>query len=249
MSIIGPYSALDIINDAAQTLGVVGPSGMVNADDANSCLRSLNLMLSGWSTDGISARAYVTETFPITGNRTYTWGTTGTPDWNSKRPTRVITADLKYINNGDLLVPMEVIGSNQYQGYGDSLIVTGPPKLIFPDMLMPNAVMYLYPIPDQAYSIIITSDKALSGMTSLNTPFSFDDIYYQPMVFNLACFIAPKFGKKVGMQNDPKSIAGLAAKSYASLINITSPDMFFSSDYKSQRSGLNAPVLDGGYNQ
>jgi hypothetical protein len=245
VAIIGPFTAQDIINDAAELLGIVSPGGMTNPDDANSCLRSLNLLLSFWSGEGISARAYTTETFPITGGqRQYTWGTSGTPDFNSTRPMALESAGLLYTQNNNLIIPMDVIGDGHYKAFGDRLIVSGPPTMIFPDMLYPNAVMNLYPIPDQGYSLILTSTKDLAGMTDLNTPFSIDSIYYMPMIYNLAMAIAPKFGKK-----PDAALAGIAAKGYYSLIKITSPDMFSKSDYPSSRTGLNAPILDGGYNQ
>jgi hypothetical protein len=241
VAIIGPFTAQDIIDEAAELLGIVSPAGMTNADDANSCLRTLNLMLSAWSSDEVSARAYVTETFPITGGiRQYTWGTGA--DWNSTRPMKVVTAGLQYVQNNNLIIPMEIGGSDHYQAFGDRLIVTGPPQFVFPDMLMPNAIMNMYPIPDQGYSVVVTSIKDLAGMTSLSTPFSIDSMYYQPMVYNLAVAMAPKFGKKP----DP-SLVAIAMKGYGVLIRITSPDMFAGSDFPLNRTGLNAPILDGGY--
>jgi hypothetical protein len=243
MAIIGPFTAQDIINEAAELLGIVGPEGMENADDANSCLRTLNLMLSAWSADEISARAYITETFTIVGGqRQYTWGTSGTPDFNSDRPMKVVTAGLLYTQNNNLIIPMEVGGSDHYEAFGDRLIVSGPPQFVFPDMLMPNAVMNLYPIPDQGYDIVFTSIKDLAGMTDLNTPFTIDGMYYQPMVYNLAMAMAPKFGKK-----PDAALAAIAMKGYGTLVRITSPDLFFGSDFPSSRTGLNAPILDGGY--
>src|SRR5208337_4276195 len=196
MAVLGPFTSQDIINEAAELIGVVSPSGMVNNADAQSCLRTLNLMLSAWSANEVSARAYFTETFAINGGqREYLWGA-GAPDFNSPRPDQVITAGLQYINYGNLIVPMEVIGSDQYQSFGDRLIVTGPPNFAYVSYQMPNIIVDMYPIPDQGYDIIFTSIKDLAGMTSLNTPFSLDPIYYQPMVYNLAVAIAPKFGKK-----------------------------------------------------
>lgn len=244
MVVIGPFTAQNIINKAAALLGIVSPAGMLNADDSATCLMTLNLMLSFWSGEEIFARAYVTETFPIQGGiRQYTWGTSGLTDFVSNRPMSVITAGLLYTANNNLIIPMEVIGSDHYQAFGDRLIVSGPPQIIFPDMLFPNAVMNLYPIPDQGYSIIFTSVKDLAGMTDLNIPFSIDNIYYMPMVYNLAVFMAPEFGK-----TPSPAITALAAKGYASLVKVTSPDMFSKTDFPSSRTGLNAPILDGGYN-
>lgn len=243
MSIIGPFTSQDIINEAAELIGVVSPSGMVNNADAQSCLRTLNLMLSSWSADEVSARAYFTETFPILGGqREYQWGI-GAPDFTTQRPDMVVTAGLQYINYGNLIVPMEVIGSNQYQSFGDRLIVTGPPNFAYVSYQMPYAIVDMYPIPDQGYNIIFTTIKDLAGMTSLNVPFSLDPIYYQPMVYNLAVAIAPKFGKKPNQM-----IINAALLGYQLLLKATSPDMFFSSDFPLSRTGLNAPILDGGYN-
>jgi hypothetical protein len=251
MSVSGPFTVQDFIDDAAELLGIVSPAGMTNPDNARTCLRTLNLMLSFWSADEVSARAYVTESFPIVGNqRVYTWGTSGITDFASQRPDKVVTAGLQYTSYGNLIIPMKIIGSDHYQAFGDRLIVTGPPSNAFVDYLMPNASVSLYPIPDQGYNIIFTSIKDLASMTSLIQQFTIDSIYYLAIVYNLAVFMAPKFGKmdKVGNANDPKSIAGIAAKSYSVLIRNTSPDMFAATDYPQTRTGTNAPVLDGGYN-
>jgi hypothetical protein len=247
MSVMGPFTAQDFIDDAAELLGIVGPAGVTNPDTANTFLRTLNLMLAYWSGEEISARAYVTETFPITTQRQYQWGL-GAPDFNSVRPMKVITADLQYTNYGNLIVPMAVIGSDHYQAFGDRLIVNGPPKSAFVDYLMPYAVVSLYPIPDNGYNIIFTSIKDLASISSTTTQFTIDSIYYLPIVYNLAVFAAPKFGKKIGSPSDPMSILNIAKMGYASLTKITSPDMFFSSDFPLSRTGLNAPILDGGYN-
>jgi hypothetical protein len=243
LQVIGPFNAQTIINEAAELLGIVSPSGMENSDDLQSCLRSLNLMLSAWSADQISARAYVTETFTIIANkRQYQWGL-GAPDFNSQRPMQVITCNLQYTQFGNLLVPMEVIGSDHYQAFGDSLIVIGPPNFVWPDPQMPNMLMNFYPIPDQGYNVVITSVQDLAGMTSLSTDFSIDPIYYEPMVYNLAIYIAPKFGK-----NPSKLILDRARTSYQTLGKVVSPDMYYSSDFPLTRAGTNAPILDGGYN-
>lgn len=243
MSVLGPFTAQDFIDEAAELLGIVSPAGMTNAADANSCLRTMNLMLSAWSAEEISARAYVTESFPIASQRQYQWGA-GAPDFNSTRPDKVITADLQYTSYGNLIVPMEVIGSNQYQAFGDRLLVTGPAKYAFIDYQMPNAVVNLYPIPDQSYNIIFTSIKDLAGMSNLTTPFTIDSVYYQPIVFNLAMAIAPKFGKK-----PDAALASMAAKGYNALLKVTSPDMFFTSDFLTRGRGTrgNCDILGGDY--
>jgi hypothetical protein len=243
MNVAGPYTPRDFITEAAEELGIIDPGGVVEAEDVNSIFFSLNLMLSKWSTKGLTSRAYFTESFPLqAGKRQYTWGLVGTPDFNSQRPTKIITADLQYVNQGNLIVPMEVAGNNQYQAYGDRLIVTGPSRIVYPDMQEPNAVINFYPIPDQAYNVIFTSEKAFLGLNNLDVVFTIDAIYFEPIVTNLAIRVAPKFGK-----TPSQDLRDMARSSMADLINITKPEMFASSDFPARKMGTNAPILDGGY--
>lgn len=239
----GPYTPRDLITEAAEELGIIDPGGVVEPEDAQSMFMSLNLMLSKWSTKGLTSRAYFTETFPLTaGKRQYQWGVVGSPDFNSMRPTTVMTADLQYVLQGNLTVPMGVIGNSQYEAFGDRLIITGPSRQVFCDMQEPNAIINFYPIPDQGYNVIFTSEKAFLGLSNLDVIFTIDAIYFEPIVTNLTIRVAGKFGK-----NPSQDLRDMAKSSLGDLINITKPDMFSSTDFPARKMGTNAPILDGGY--
>lgn len=220
------WSVQQIINEAMKLLQVKAPGETLSADQSNDARNTLNLMLDSWAGRRVSARALTEIVQNLTTNqRSYTIGTSGSPYFNTTRPMAIENAGCEYVNNS-LILPVDIISVDQYENFGDRLILHGPVRKLFYDPTMPNGTIYLYPIPDQVYKLHMRMVVGLQEMAALDTLFTMEPTYMEAIKYNLAIRLAPEYGRPV----DP-DIKDMAKQLFNILLNWSMPEMFTSIDY------------------
>jgi hypothetical protein len=181
----------DILNGAFQELGVLATGETLSADMSQDAKRKLNLMLGSWSIRNITILAMIEESFTLTANDgDYTIGTAG--NFNTDRPLKIVNASLE--DENDLFTTIELIGEDQYSSYGDRAIITGPPSHLWYKPSQPLGRIRLYPLPDAADTLHITSQKAFASITSLSAELDIDPVSLEAVVYNLAVRLGPGYG-------------------------------------------------------
>ncbi len=203
-------TALQIITKALQKNGVLTAGEAPAADMAADGLSALNGLIDSWSNDSLMIYARTTESFPlVSGQATYTIGTG--QQFNTTRPIAIEDACYTRLSpNFD--EPISVISDELYSQI-TSKATLGRPRVLNYSNAYPVALINLWPVPEQNYTLFITSEKPLSNWTL------YQDVVLPPgweraLIFNLAIDLAPDYGQPISdsMANGARESKGNIAR-------------------------------------
>ena len=206
-------TARDLISASLRKIGVLAKGETMLSEDANDGLIALNGLLSSWSVDRLNIYALTQESFALTiGTASYTIGVGGV--FNTVRPIKVIES---FIRDGQLDYPLTIQSQEFYDQIGYKTTRTIP-AVLFLDYAYPLATVKLYPVPDKAYTLFLTSQKALAAFATLDAIITLPDGYERTLTYNLAVEMCPEYGISA-----PIEVAGNAVSSKAIIKRINSP--------------------------
>ena len=186
------------------------PGNIPSPDQSNDFLMAFNRMIGSWNVCRNNIFSLEQDTYTLTPNQQkYTLGPGG--NFNAPRPQRIERAKLLLQTTPTTLYKeLNLLTDNQWADKPVQQVVTIPNDF-YNDGNWPVATCWLYPIPDQAYPIILYCWQVLSKAAALTTILNYPDGYELAIVTNLACKIAPMFGKKVSPDVRADAINSLAA--------------------------------------
>jgi hypothetical protein len=142
--------------------------------------------------------ATLQESFPLVANqRMYTIGTGG--NFNTDKPIAIESAFLRDSSLVDY--PIYVVELDIYDSFDDKMISTGKPDAIYYTAGMTQqgnqlGQIFVYSIPDQAYTLFLNSQKYLTQLVNLTDNVTFQPMYYDAIVQNLAVKIWRPMGRR-----------------------------------------------------
>ena len=194
-------TAMDLIQDSLELLGVYGPGDTVSAADAQRGLSTLTDMMDVWSNESLICYANTSNSFNlIPGQSAYTIGTGG--NINTTRPLRVENqAGSAFLtdNQGNTYL-MDVLDQMSWNIRTSSSVNSDLPDTLFYDPQYPLGIINIWPLPNQAYLCTFLSFQQLGDFSSLSTVFSLPPGYKRAITTNLAISLKPYF---TGSQLDP----------------------------------------------
>lgn len=156
-------------------------------------LDSLNSMLSVWNNKKLLGPNLVRAGKVISaGDGDYTIGTGA--NINVDRPVRV---DYAFLRDGSFSdETLLQIGRSEYS---DISVKTeqGRPTCFFYDATLPTGTIYLHPIPDQEYTLLLDLFYRFPSYDNPADSFALQDGMEDAVVYNLAIRLAPEYGKQV----------------------------------------------------
>lgn len=214
---------LDIITSAMQNLGAIALEETPTAAEAANGLASLNNMIQMWNTESLMVYNIVSEVFPyVAGQSVYTMGVGG--NFNTARPVRIEGAWTRDFQGNDY--GMQI--TNNFEDYASivSKYTTSTlPTVVYNAGDYPLTTLTFWPVPSSgSYSIVLWSWKSIADFVALTDPIVLPPGYQSALEFNLAVYMAPKYGKVVS-----QDLRDLAVKSKAQLkrINTTVDQLGF----------------------
>lgn len=194
-------TALDIIQDSLELLGVYAPGETLSAADAARGLSVLNDMLDVWSNESLACFAWHTTSFTLqAGVSQYTIGAGGVI--SDTRPLRVSddagSAYLLDVNNNRY--PMDVLDQMSWNLRVTAEINSNLPDTLFYDPQFPLGIINIWPTPNLAYTCFFSSYLQLGDFAALTSAFSLPPGYKRAITTNLALSLKPYF---TGSQIDP----------------------------------------------
>lgn len=201
-------TAQQLINQSLRVLGVIGAGETPAAEDSQDALTALNSLLTSLSTQRLAIYAETLDSKTLVpGQKSYTIGTSGTPDWSAARPIKVTSAFLRVGTND---YPVSVIDQNTYDGYVDKDVQSDMPNRLFYDMTYPNGTIYLYPEPSSANVLYIRSMKLLESFASLSDAIDLPNGYERMLKWALARELCAEYGKAVTQDIERNYMEALA---------------------------------------
>jgi len=186
---------VELINLALKQSGVLGVGQTASAEDIADAFKLMNMMLAQWQTNRFMVYHLVTNSMVCTGQLSYTIGIGG--DFNIPRPDRISSAFVRltvqsYPNQVDY--PLQLLQAREDY---NRIAVKGQgamPTTLFYDSGYPLGNLYPWSVPDNQYTLYVTTYAQLQQFT---TPY--DDIvmppqYEEAIMWNLAGRLCPMYG-------------------------------------------------------
>jgi hypothetical protein len=242
-------SAGDVITAALRKIGVISigagetPTAAVSAGG----LDDLNMMLNSWSARRLVMRALtLLGPFTLTAAK-YSYSVKASGDINTTCPLHVLSAYYRDSNNYDY--PLRVLTREEYDGYHDKAVTTGPPQALFFDpgatqQATRTGTIYVYPVPDSAdtYKFYIEALVSLTSFAALTTTYTLPDEYLEAIIYNLAVRLAPDYGRST-----PAEVVAIAKVSFDNIVRLNAPQLVRRADMPGcQGGGGNIYTMGGG---
>lgn len=186
---------IELINLALKQSGVLGVGQTASAEDAQDCFKMMNMMLAQWQTDRFLVYHLVTNSKACTGQQSYTIGIGG--DFNIPRPDRISSAYVQltaqsYPNQVDY--PLTILQSREDYNRIAVKQQGAMPTALFYDSGFPIGNLYPWSIPDNQYTLFITTYAQLQKFSAIEDVINMPEQYEEAIMWNLAGRIRPMYG-------------------------------------------------------
>jgi len=230
-------TALDIIKDAMEALGLLQAGEQPSASDAAYGLRRLNLMMDSWSTEALAIFCKRQDAFNLVANQqVYPLGVGGTLDINGvliPRP-EYLTYSWVRIQGQDTSV--QILDQLTWDEIPLKNTPGTYPNRLFYDPQYPLGRLNVYPNPQVVYQMTIESMQQLAQFANVNQTVTLPPGYEKAMGENLALDL-PSFG--IEPSGRLVQIAGMS-KSNIQRLNSLIHTNKMENDYPSQPTGIHA---------
>ncbi|MDA8249414.1 MAG: hypothetical protein M0Z28_09555 [Rhodospirillales bacterium] len=180
-------TALDLITDALNRIGVYAAGETISDADAEQALTTLNDMLDGWSNQSLACYAVQEQSFPmVAGVSAYTIGPGGT--FNGTRPLKILDAPGRcYFQDENLInYALNVVDQTQWNLIAPRNIESTFPDTLFYDPQYPLGIINIYPVPLASYTLFFDAYLQLADLGSLTATMSLPPGYARAIKANLA---------------------------------------------------------------
>lgn len=202
-------TARDIIESALRKIQVLGIGSSLDPNEADQALNTLNDLLSSFSAEGALIFQETLETFNlISSQEAYTIEVGG--DFNTIAPLYIKAA---YVTQGSTDYPLQPFDEVEYSRISQKGISGSVPRIYYYDANFPTATIKFYPVPSATDTFTMSSRKALTEFSTLDSVFAMPAQYRSMLVHNLAVWIAPEYEREAS-----PTVKGIAAKTKKTVI-------------------------------
>lgn len=185
-------TALDLIKRSLRLLGVYSIAEEPSAEEAQDALAALNALMDSLANSSLLVHARSNDAVAFAaGVASKTIGPTGAVV--TDRPVEVLSES--YIAYGGTDYPLDLFTLDQYNSVADKT-ATGLPLGLYVQASYPNITATLWPVPDQAATLQLWSNKQITAFPALTTTVSLPPGYARMLAFMLAEDIAPEYQRE-----------------------------------------------------
>ena len=191
-------TARTIITAAMRKLGVLPSGETPRADEADDSLMALNAMLASWNTSSLLVPRINQEVITVTAS----------PYTLASRPMRVLDSTI----TDTMDYPVSSLSREDWfsiQNKGQ----TGRPQSLWWDEKMSPLSLYLWPVPDKAYTVTVQRWDPMTVFASLDDVMTLPAEYERALIYNLAIEVASEFGAST-----PAEVASVASTSLTAIV-------------------------------
>lgn len=186
-------TALEIINEAFEEIGVKEIGQSLPTDEADRGLRILNRVLGTLATMRLLAPYSTIVSVPMTGAANYTIGPTG--DVVAARPVKILGVYAR--DSGGMDYVVDLIDKARWDSIPDKSTTGGPPRFAWYDSAIPNGRLYVYPVSDSAYTLKVDCQVLLTSFANTSATVTLADGYINLLSLAVAVAAAPGYGVPV----------------------------------------------------
>lgn len=193
-----PFTALNLCEDAAREIGVMGEGNGLSAADANFLLGKLNRLLDNWNGERAAVYASAFNSFTLTPALSpHTIGPTAATFTMTIRPVELVSCAL-ILTGGSLPIylPMAVRDNQWWADQTVPTLSTSIPTDVYYQPDWPLGKLYFWPVPDTAYQVDLET-RVLLASVALDTTISLPPGYRDALTLSVAEAACGSFGRAV----------------------------------------------------
>lgn len=234
-------SAGDQINAALRLLGQLAEGETPSAETSADALAAMNQMIDSWSTERLSVFSTQDQVFTWPANTiSRTIGPTG--NFVGNRPVALDEATYFRDAASGISFGIKIINQQQYDGIALKTVTSTYPRVLWINMDMPNASMYVFPVPTKDLEFHFVSVTELTQPATLATTLVLPPGYLRAFKYNLACEIAAEFG----IEPSP-TVQRIAMSSKRDIKRINNPGDVMAMPYSIMTTRPRFNIYSGGY--
>ena len=193
-------TVLQLIRFSLKQLSVVAQDDDVHANDANTALEVLRMLIGQWNLQGLALYAKTNSLFDLTaGKASYTIGiTTPASDFVAVRPTKILTAFTRSNLNPSYPIdyPVMIVPTEKYWEEMAKSLQTSYPLYLYYNPTYPAGTITLWPIPiSTGFQLGLSMTQQLTKYAEITDELALPDGYDMALGYALAVKLAPMFGK------------------------------------------------------
>lgn len=196
-------SVSDLIHSSFRLIGAVAAGEILETNELNDALVSLNQMIQSWNTEGASlvSRQPLYLTFQTgVGQQTL--------------PTRPIKIEAANMAIGAITCPLEIVDAVGYENIPEKQMLSAITKKLYCDYLYPTSTVYVWPMPRLLGNLELWMYAPLLQFTSLAQVIDLAPGYEMALRYNFAVALLPEYPRSAA---DP-SLPAQAQAYKASLV-------------------------------
>lgn len=183
-------TAIEFISRAMRLVGVNALGESPSPEESAAGLQALNGMIGSWSNEALLIYYDTVDAIPIPiGNGVITMGPTGS--YVSSRPESILNSSYVIYQGVSYACPPLTI--DQYNTIVFKTQTAPFPWVLWYESTYPNATITVYPQPNDASTLYLSSKKPLLEFATLTTAAVLPPGYDDAIAYNLAVNFAPEF--------------------------------------------------------
>lgn len=189
-----------IITGAMRLIQTVQANNVPSDAEIQVGIKALNSMIDSWSNDKLMIYKLQPYYFLTTGGQQeYTLGPQG--EWQIPRPMRIEEAYIDLTSNvgaglQTTSLPISIANDSQWASIVTKRVTTQIPNILYDNGNYPNRTISLYPIPTGTITVVLWLWQPLLTFDSIDTVISLPKGYTRCIRYNLACELAPEYGRE-----------------------------------------------------
>jgi len=194
MTVPAPTTPGDIITLALKTANVVGVGQTPEAEDMNDAFNLLNMLLAQLQRRRYFIYGLTTTSKQANNSLSYTVGPGG--DFNIARPAKIESAFFRQNNTTSYPVdyPLEILRSQEDYNRISLKTLNAFPRYAFYDMAYPMGNLFVWPVPNNTYTIFISTITQLQQFQTVADQITLPPEYFAALMWNLVLELYPFYG-------------------------------------------------------
>jgi len=184
-------TALEIITEALEEIGVKEQGQTIPAEEADRARRMLNRIMGRWANMRLLFPTLTQISVPLDGSQSYTIGPL-TGDIVASRPVKAVSCLARDAAGQDYRV--SVLGKHEWDGIVDKTTTGGPPSDVWYEATNTLGTLHVYPVSGSEYTLILDCQVLMTEFAALATPVTLPDGYADALSLALADALCAGYG-------------------------------------------------------
>lgn len=210
-------TAAELITSALRLGGALGQGELPNEEELADAFDVLNMLIGGWSAEGIVYTMTVSDHSLGAGKSIYKMGpSAGAGEWiTPARPLLIRAASAR--TTAGLSGPVEVADAQKWAGIPDNSETAQLIRMLHCDYAYPDANVQVWPVPAAAgATVTLHAFYPLAEISEAGSQIALPPGYLKALRYNLARDLAAEYGRAL----DP-TVAQIAAETKAALVALS----------------------------